>query len=397
MMKKEVKKEQLPKGALRFVEYGESCCAFAEKEEGKKPRLNMTAYSGKVIKGHWYWGDLVFNLEGVKMAAPKIPILEEHFTDARIGFTSRLIKSNEEGLRVDPDKTKFLDNEVADKFIKDSTEGFPFQSSVYIRPIDIQRLGPKESMEVNGFTFKGPGTVFLKSEIKEVSVCVFGWDSKTESSAFSRKETEEIQYFSRGGDAETIEEDVETNEPESRKEVKTKMDLKELKEKHPDLVEQLKLETLEEAQEQFKKQESEWEGKFSKMEEEMNKLSDRLASSDKEITLSREEANQEKADRIYAEMLSESRVADRFYEKVKNMVRFSKFVAKENNKLDVDKFKEALAAEIKDWEDSGATTDVLGMGTSNRDEDDTQSETKLKEENKAHANALLKAAGQEIE
>ena len=396
-MKKEVKKEQLPKGALRFVEYGENCCAFAQQEEGKKPQLNMTAYSGKVIKGHWYWGDLVFNLEGVKMAAPKIPILEEHSIDARIGFTSRLTKSNEEGLRVDPEKTKFLDNEVAEKFIKDSTEGFPFQSSVYIRPIDIQRLGPKESMEVNGFTFKGPGTVFLKSEIKEVSVCVFGWDSKTQSSAFSRKETEEIQYFSRGGDAETIEEIVETNEPESRKEVKTNMDLKELKEKHPDLVEQLKLETLEEAQEQFKKQESEWEEKFNKMEENMNKLSDRLAVSDKEITLSREEANQEKADRIYAEMLSESRVADRFYEKVKNMVRFTKFVEKGTNKLDVDKFKEALAAEIKDWEDSGATTDVLGMGTSNRDEEDHQSESKLKEENTKLADGLLKAAGQKTE
>jgi len=175
------------------------------------------------------------------------------------------------------------------------------------------------------------------------------------------------------------------------------MDLKELKEKHPDLVEQLKLETLEEAQEQFKKQESEWEEKFSKMEENMNKLSDRLAVSDKEITLSREEANQEKADRIYAEMLSESRVADRFYEKVKNMVRFTKFVEKGTNKLDVDKFKEALAAEIKDWEDSGATTDVLGMGTSSRDEEDHQSESKLKEENTKLADGLLKAAGQKTE
>jgi hypothetical protein len=396
MMKKEVKKEQLPKGALRFVEYGENCCAFAEQEEGKTPKLNMTAYSGKVIKGHWYWGDLVFSLDGIKMAAPKIPVLEEHYTDARIGFTSRLIKSNEEGLRVDPEKTKFLENDVANKFIKDSSEGFPFQSSVYIRPIDIQRLGPKESMEVNGFTFKGPGTVFLKSEIKEVSVCVFGWDSKTTSSAFSRKETEEIQYFSRGGD-ETKIEDVETDEPESRKEVKTKMDLKEMKEKHPDLVEQLKLETLEEAQEQFKKQESEWESKFNKVQEEMNKLSDRLASSDKEITISREEANQEKADRIYAEMLGDSRVPDRFHEKVKNMVRFDRFVEKDSNKLAVDKFKEALEAEIKDWEDRGVTTEVMGMGTSNREEEDPQNGAKLKEENETNVNALLKAVGQKVE
>lgn len=395
-MKKEVKKEQLPKGALRFVDYGSGCHAFAEGEEGKKPKLNMTAYSGKVIKGHWYWGDLVFSLDGIKMAAPKIPVLEEHWTNARIGFTSRLIKSNEEGLKVDPDKTKFLDNEVANKFIKDSSEGFPFQSSVYIRPIDIQRLGPKETMEVNGFTFKGPGTVFLKSEIKEVSVCVFGWDSKTTSSAFSRKETEEIQYLSRGGDENEIE-GVETKQPESREEVKTEMDLKELKEKHPELVEQLKLETLEEAQEQFKKRETEWGDQFKRQQEEIDKLSDRVARSDKEITLSREEANQEKADRIYAEMLGESRVPDRFHEKVKNMVRFNRFVEKDTNKLDVEKFKEALEAEIKDWEERGATTDVMGMGTNERNEQDPENDTKLKEENKNHVNSLLKAAGQKVE
>jgi hypothetical protein len=394
MMKKEVKKEQLPKGALRFVDYGQGCQAFADTEEGKKPKLHMTAYSGKVIKGHWYWGDLVFSLDGIKMAAPKIPVLEEHFTDSRIGFTSHLIKSNEEGLKVDPDKTKFLDNEVANKFIKDSSEGFPFQSSVYIRPIELQRLGPKETMEVNGFTFKGPGTVFLKSEIKEVSVCVFGWDSKTTSSAFSRKETEEIQYFSRGGDEK---EEVEASNPVSREEVKTEMDLKELKEKHPDLVEQLKLETLEEAQEQFKKREETVSLQFKEMQEKIDKLSDRLAESDKEITLSREEANQEKADRIYAEMLGESRVPDRFHEKVKNMVRFNKFVDEKGNKLDVEKFKEALSAEIKDWEERGATTDVMGLGTNQRNEDgDSPNDTKLKEENKDNVNALLKAAGQEV-
>lgn len=176
------------------------------------------------------------------------------------------------------------------------------------------------------------------------------------------------------------------------------MDLKELKEKHPDLVEQLKLETLEEAQEQFKKRETEMSEQFKKQQEEIDKLSDRVARSDKEITLSREEANQEKADRIYAEMLGDSRVPDRFHEKVKNMVRFNKFVENETNKLDVEKFKEALSAEIKDWEERGATTDVMGLGTNQREDgDDSQNDTKLKEENTNHANSLLKAAGQKVE
>ena len=395
-MKKEVKKEKLPKGALRFVDTGHGICAFAEKNEGKQPRLNMTAYSGKVIKGHWYWGDLVFSLDGIKMAAPKIPILEEHYTDNRIGFTSKLIKSNEEGLRVDPDKTKFLENEHAEKFIDESSQGFPFQSSVYIRPIDIQRLGPKESMEVNGFTFKGPGTVFLKSEIKEVSVCVFGWDSKTQSSAFSRKETEEVQYFSRGGDAEL--EIEENQEPESREEVTDNMDLNEFKEKYPELAEQFKVEILAEAQETFKQREDAFSEKFKEMQDQIGKLSDRLAESDKEITLSRQEANQEKADRIYAEMLGESNIPERFHEKIKNMVRFNKFVDEKSNALDVEKFNEALSAEIEDWEKRGATNEVMGMGNTNREDADPDPDSaRLKEETKSAADMLLEAAGQKQE
>ena len=45
--------EKIPKGALRFV--SDSAHAFVEGEDAKQ--LNMTVYSGGIIKGHWYWGD----------------------------------------------------------------------------------------------------------------------------------------------------------------------------------------------------------------------------------------------------------------------------------------------------------------------------------------------------
>ena len=390
-MKKEVQK--LPKGALRFVEMGKGCCAFAETKEDQKPRLNMVAYSGKPIKGHWYWGDLVLALDGIKMAAPKIPVLEEHWTNQRIGFTSKLLVDNENGVRVDPDKTQFLDNEVANRFIKDSSEGFPFQSSVYIKPEKIQRLSEKEEIEVNGFKFKGPGTVFLKSKIKEVSVCVFGWDSKTESSAFSRTETEEVEFFSEGGDEQILDEKTFNND-DSREEVTEIMDLKELKAKHPELVEELANEVKASMQKEFDEKEKASADKFAEMNKRIDDLSDKLAESDKENTLNREELNREKAERIYAERLSNSNVPERFHEKVKNMVRFTKFVEKE--KLDVEKFNEALDAEIKDWEDRGATTEVMGLSTA-QDKDDAPNDVKLKEENKSLADDLLERVGQKQE
>lgn len=393
MMKKEVQK--LPKGALRFVETGQGCHAFAETNEDKTPRLNMVAYSGKPIKGHWYWGDLVFALDGIRMAAPKIPVLEEHWTDQRIGFTSKLLIDNESGVRVDPDKTSFLDNDVANRFIKDSSEGFPFQSSVYIKPEKIQRLSEKEEIEVNGYKFKGPGTVFLKSEIKEVSVCVFGWDSKTQSSAFSRTETEEVEFFSEGGDAEKdVLEETFNEETDSREEVTNIMDLKELKVKHPDLVDELTNEVKASMQKEFDEKEKSLNDKFAEMGKRIDDLSDKLAESDKENTLNREELNREKAERIYAERLGESNVPERFHEKVKNMVRFTKFV--EKDKLDVEKFKEALDAEIKDWEERGATTEVMGLGNA-QDKDELPNDAKLSEENKSLAGSLLERAGQKQE
>ena len=71
--------EKIPKGAMRFVETGPDCFALAEAgEDGKTPKLKMVGYSGGIIKGHWYWGDLAIDLEGMSFPLSKYPILEDH-------------------------------------------------------------------------------------------------------------------------------------------------------------------------------------------------------------------------------------------------------------------------------------------------------------------------------
>jgi hypothetical protein len=71
---------QIPNGALRFVQEG--CHAFADGEDGKK-QLKMTVYSGKVIRDHFYWGDLAIDLDGIKFGMSKYPVLEQHDTDSK--------------------------------------------------------------------------------------------------------------------------------------------------------------------------------------------------------------------------------------------------------------------------------------------------------------------------
>jgi len=184
--------KKVPKGALRFV--GPEQQALAVSEEGKSPQMQMTVYNGKVIKDHWYWDDLAIDLSGMKFASGKFPILENHDTSRKIAFHSGKPDISQGKLELYPEKVKFVDTEHSAEFIKLSGEGFPYQASMYAKPTEIQRLAKDETTEVNGFKMSGPGTVWRRCQFKEASVCVFGWDSETKSSAFSRETFEEVDY-----------------------------------------------------------------------------------------------------------------------------------------------------------------------------------------------------------
>jgi len=232
-LQKELKMEkQVPKGALRFVDEGHGCHAYVDFVEGeeKAPKLSMVGYSGKVIKGHWYWGDLAIDLQGMQFEGSKFPILENHDTDRKIGFMGKPV-IDDQGRLVAPDNAKLLETEAAQEFVKLSRDGFPYQSSISAKPIAVERLEQGASAEVNGFTMKGPGTIWRQSKFREMSCCVFGWDNKTTASAFS-KEPVDIQFDEKVINAESL---SDNNKPIlNRREVKKIMNLEELKEQHPE-------------------------------------------------------------------------------------------------------------------------------------------------------------------
>lgn len=63
-MSKLIKKE-IPNGALRLVASGAHAVVLSSSEEPNKKSLKMTVYSGKVIKDHFWWGDLAIDLAGI--------------------------------------------------------------------------------------------------------------------------------------------------------------------------------------------------------------------------------------------------------------------------------------------------------------------------------------------
>jgi hypothetical protein len=389
-------KLKVPTGALQFMDH--EC--FAKTEIGKEnvPKLKMIAYSGKPIKNHWYWGDLTIDLDGVKFDKSSFPILENHREDRKIAFSNGKPVVKDYQLSIDPDKVQFVDTESSAEFQKLSKQGFPYESSIYGVPSNIERLDEGATAEVNGFTMKGPGAIWRQWTFKEASVCVFGHDSNTRSEAFANTELELelevdcLKSSSEGG-----------GEPETNaKEVIQDMDLKELREKNPEAFAALMGEAKEEVTAsvtesvtadltaKFEKEKEDLENKHS---EESKASTDRILELEKKDEIRTLNEMKNSADSIWASKLSESNIPDHLFGKVAAHVSYTKFV--KDGVLDKDAFVEAIDAEIKDWEDKGVNTSVLGLSVTRKGEtgDEDPEAAKFAKENEDAVNTLTKLAG----
>lgn len=164
----------VPRSALMFT-----------NTEGKVGNtLEMVGYSGGVILDHFYWGNLAINLEGMSISKDKIPILENHDTDRKVGFAERDQIEINGALRVIGGT--ILDTESGREFKKLSREGYPYQSSLYAKPTSIEKIPGGEEIIINGLTQKGPLTIWERSELREISVCTLGWDQNTSATAMSK-------------------------------------------------------------------------------------------------------------------------------------------------------------------------------------------------------------------
>ncbi|KKW81553.1 hypothetical protein AAV96_03240 [Acinetobacter sp. AG1] len=149
-------------------------------EDGKKRTFTGVAYSGEAIQGHYYWGDVVFDLDTMQIKTP-LGALIDHDTGRRAGVVTSFTKDNQGGLKVVGD---LLSNKYGQEVAQDSDEGYPWQMSVYIDPGSIEEVERGEVV-VNGKTLKAPITIFRNGVIREVSFCALGADENTSAIAAS--------------------------------------------------------------------------------------------------------------------------------------------------------------------------------------------------------------------
>ena len=386
--------KKIPYGALRLVEVGKDCHALAEEVDGKK-KLKMTVYSGGVIKGHWWWGDLLVDLTGMQFTKKKYPVLENHRQDLKIGFTGKPIVDG--SIVLDPEKTEFVSTEESKKFQETSAEGFPYQASMYAIPTSVERIRDGEKAEANGLTIKGPATIWRKSIFQEASVCVFGWDKQTEASVFSKEKMTELEFEETGGDAEGFThvsgfDKVDKNKGEVKEMPKT---VAELQEKYSDLTTELVNKVTADLTTKFEEEKGVLDTKIIQLSEENVKKEDRLAGLEKKDMIRSEKELKTDAEKIVTTKLMASELPERLYPKIRGLLKHDKFV--KDDVLDTKAFAEFVDKEIKEFEDIGITNTVLGLGSSQRDEGDAtpdqEKELKLDKEDDEAVDAMFKMAG----
>lgn len=352
------KKEQVSINALRLIDDANGSSAkvmFSDDGNGgKKPSLEMLAYSGGIIKDHWWWGDLAIDLQGMKFPKKTFPLLEDHRTDRKLGVIKKL---SIEGNQLTVEEADLLDNADSLKFQSDSSQGFPFEASIYAQPTQIQRLMKDEVAEVNGYQMKGPGTIWRKSTFKEASVCTFGYDPNTKSKAMSEQDMFELTY-------------TEDSKPEESTNEEGIMKFTEYKEKHPEEFAKLSAEITASIETKFAEDKAALETKLAEAQATNVKLSEDVTSGEKRLlalekaeAIRVEQGIQFSADKAFTDKFAASGLPARLGDKIRKLVDHEQFVA--DGKLDIEAFKAAVDAELTDWQPKeGASDDVSIMGFS---------------------------------
>lgn len=191
-------KNEAPAEAFQF-----DCGQVIYSLEGEdKNNIKLDLYDGGVTK-HWYWGNLAFDLSGMKLAKKSIGILDSHDTAKRVGFSTGASFDKRfilEGV--------FLSNASAQELKADALEGFPFEASLRFDSLGakIEFVKEGETAEVNGREFKGEGAIIRKCRIMEGSICVFGALNNTKAQVFETVNKTDLGENKMSDKALTIEE-----------------------------------------------------------------------------------------------------------------------------------------------------------------------------------------------
>lgn len=188
--------KQVPLSALRF-NIGEF--ALGDNGQGAKSApIKMVARTGKPIN-HWFWGKVAHDLAGMTLHKDRLPIDYCHDPQEVMGYLNKFDATSGD-LVASGALVPYKDSDRATEVIAKSKAGVPYEASISFGGGEtvIEEIGPRETAQVNGHEFTGPGIVIRKWALRGVAVCPYGADMNT-SSQFAQQgdQTQPVTYMTK--------------------------------------------------------------------------------------------------------------------------------------------------------------------------------------------------------
>lgn len=156
-------------------------------EAAKSAPVRLKARSGQPIE-HWYWGNVVHDLAGMKLNKNRLAIDYVHDPKEIIGYLNKF--SSESGdLFAEGALVPFKDSDRATEIIHKMREGVPYEASINFGGdgIKVEELAEGQVAQVNGYQLEGPAAIIREWPLRGVAICPYGADQNTEAAAFSDK------------------------------------------------------------------------------------------------------------------------------------------------------------------------------------------------------------------
>lgn len=152
-----------------------TCALTFAAGDGPK-RFSMLAYTGGKMRIPPLPHPVVVDLGGMDVTAKARPILKDHNQALIVGHT--------EGIEVRGRELHVAGvvsgaGAVAREVVEASTNGFPWQASIGVRPVEMVLVAKGKAAVVNGQTFEGPFIHVRKSTLNEISFVALGADDNT--------------------------------------------------------------------------------------------------------------------------------------------------------------------------------------------------------------------------
>lgn len=148
-------------------------------------RFSMLAHTGQIIDLGWY--RFVVVLSGVTCKS-KFPALREHRPD-RICGTCTGWAITSAGLAIEGTMSQATDD--AAEVLALAREGYPWQCSIGVRPIEVLELKGGQTRQVNGREVAGPLDIWMRSSVEEVSFVSLGADNETSATVLAKPQPKE--------------------------------------------------------------------------------------------------------------------------------------------------------------------------------------------------------------